>query len=85
MLAKEVSGYAPDPERPSLLWRSWQCLGGHCPAVTATGQGPPGRVAQVQFGGPHFGTSVKSDLSQEQESSMQSAASRLFIFWFLVF
>lgn len=81
MLAKEVSGYAPDPERPSLLWRSWQCLGGHCPAVTVIGQGPPGRVAQVQFGGPHFDTSQISANNKSPACSQLQHGYSYFGFW----
>lgn len=49
----------------------------HCPAEIATGQCAATRVAQLQLGEPHLGTSVQSGLPAVLAFSPQSGLSRL--------
>lgn len=53
-----VSGYEPEPERPTVLWQRRGGGGGHCPAETATWQGDGTRTGWT--------ISLQLDFLQEQ-------------------
>lgn len=53
-----VSGYEPEPERPTVLCQRRGGGGGHCPAETPTWQGDDTRTGWT--------TSLQLDFLQEQ-------------------